>query len=45
VRSAEGLIIQYIYGEDGVDPAKSVGGKPVDLKGIETYIKHKYGGE
>jgi len=34
VRDPEGNVIQFIYGEDGVDPAKSVAGKPVDLDKI-----------
>jgi DNA-directed RNA polymerase subunit A' len=31
VRNSEGIIIQYRYGEDGVDPSRSDHGKPVDV--------------
>jgi DNA-directed RNA polymerase subunit A' len=31
VRNSEGLVIQYRYGEDGVDPSRSDHGKPVDV--------------
>jgi DNA-directed RNA polymerase subunit A' len=34
VRQAGGQIIQFIYGEDGVDPTRSLNGKPVDLDRI-----------
>jgi len=34
VRHSGGQILQFMYGEDGVDPAKSVGGKAVDLDQI-----------
>jgi DNA-directed RNA polymerase subunit A' len=34
VRQAGGQIIQFIYGEDGVDPAKSLNGKAVDIDRI-----------
>lgn len=38
VRDPHGHIIQFIYGEDGVDPAKSDHGRPVNLdRLIETY--------
>ena len=39
VRDASGKIIQFIYGEDGVDPARSFGGKAVDIDGIIADIK------
>jgi len=39
VRHAGGQIIQFIYGEDGVDPTKSVGGEAVDIKRIITDVK------
>jgi DNA-directed RNA polymerase subunit A' len=39
VRHAGGEIIQFIYGEDGVDPAKSVGGDAVDVDRIITDVK------
>ncbi|MEZ0346498.1 MAG: DNA-directed RNA polymerase subunit A' [Infirmifilum sp.] len=32
VRNSEGMIIQFRYGEDGVDPARSDHGKPVDVE-------------
>ncbi|MBR6871540.1 MAG: DNA-directed RNA polymerase subunit A', partial [Candidatus Methanomethylophilaceae archaeon] len=31
VRNTSGTIIQFKYGEDGVDPARTVGGKAIDL--------------
>ncbi|MFX1511284.1 MAG: DNA-directed RNA polymerase subunit A' [Promethearchaeota archaeon] len=34
VRTAEGKIVQFKYGEDGVDPMKSYHGKPVDIDSI-----------
>jgi len=34
VRQAGGQIIQFIYGEDGVDPTRSLNGKAVDLNRI-----------
>jgi len=39
VRHAGGQIIQFVYGEDGVDPAKSIGGDAVDIDRIITDIK------
>ena len=39
VRHAEGQIIQFIYGEDGVDPARSMSGEPVDIDRIITEAK------
>jgi len=39
VRHAGGEIIQFIYGEDGVDPTKSVGGDAVDVDRIITDVK------
>ncbi len=34
VRHTEGNIIQFIYGEDGIDPSKSTHGKSVDIDRI-----------
>lgn len=34
VRTTSGRVIQFKYGEDGTDPAKSCIGNPVDVKGI-----------
>jgi DNA-directed RNA polymerase subunit A' len=34
VRTTGGRIIQFTYGEDGTDPARSAFGDPVDVKGI-----------
>jgi len=39
VRHSGGQIIQYMYGEDGVDPARSNNGVAVDVKRIITDIK------
>jgi len=39
VRHSGGQIIQYLYGEDGVDPARSNNGVAVDVKRIITDIK------
>jgi len=39
VRHSGGQIIQFIYGEDGVDPARSVGGNAVDVDRIITDVK------
>jgi DNA-directed RNA polymerase subunit A' len=38
VRHSGGQIIQFIYGEDGVDPARSTNGKAVDVDRIITDI-------
>lgn len=38
VRDPQGHIIQFVYGEDGVDPAKSDHGRPINLdRIIETF--------
>jgi DNA-directed RNA polymerase subunit A' len=39
VRHSGGQIIQFIYGEDGIDPARSSSGKAVDVDRIITDIK------
>lgn len=38
VRNTAGTIIQFRYGEDGVDPARSVRGKAVDLEDIFSKV-------
>jgi DNA-directed RNA polymerase subunit A' len=38
VRNTAGTIVQFTYGEDGVDPARSVRGDPVDLESIFSSI-------
>jgi DNA-directed RNA polymerase subunit A' len=37
--SGGGQIIQFIYGEDGIDPARSIGGDAVDINRIITDVK------
>ena len=39
VRDASGKIIQFIYGEDGVDPTRSHNGDAVDIDSIITDVK------
>ncbi len=39
VRHSGGQIIQFMYGEDGVDPARSTNGAAVDINRIITDIK------
>lgn len=39
VRHSGGQIIQFLYGEDGVDPARSTNGAAVDVKRIITDVK------
>ena len=39
VRHAGGQIIQFIYGEDGIDPTRSVGGSAVDIDRIIADVK------
>ena len=39
VRHSGGQIIQFMYGEDGVDPARSTGGSAIDVNRIITDIK------
>ncbi|UCF50150.1 MAG: DNA-directed RNA polymerase subunit A' [Thermoplasmatales archaeon] len=39
VRHSGGQIIQFIYGEDGIDPARSTNGNAVDINRIITDIK------
>ena len=34
VRNTANMIIQFEYGEDGVDPSRSIQGEPVDLSDI-----------
>jgi DNA-directed RNA polymerase subunit A' len=34
VRNTAGTIIQFVYGEDGIDPSRSVQGEPVDIDDI-----------
>jgi len=41
VRHAGGQIIQFIYGEDGIDPTRSIGGNAVDVNRIITDIKEE----
>lgn len=38
VRTTYGDIVQFQYGEDGVDPMKSVGGEPVDVSSIAEEV-------
>jgi len=39
VRDAGGQIIQFIYGEDGIDPTRSMGGNAVDINRIIADVK------
>jgi DNA-directed RNA polymerase subunit A' len=39
VRQAGGQIIQFVYGEDGIDPTRSLNGKAVDVDRIIADIK------
>jgi DNA-directed RNA polymerase subunit A' len=39
VRHAGGQIIQFIYGEDGIDPTRSISGSAVDINRIITDVK------
>ncbi len=39
VRHAGGQIIQFIYGEDGIDPTRSMGGNAVDIDRIISDVK------
>jgi DNA-directed RNA polymerase subunit A' len=39
VRHAGGQIIQFEYGEDGVDPSRSIAGKSVDVDRIIADIR------
>ena len=34
VRNTSGIVVQFVYGEDGVDPARSVRSDPVDYEDI-----------
>ena len=34
VRNTAGTIIQFLYGEDGIDPARSAGGQPIDFESV-----------
>ena len=42
VRDTDGEIVQFVYGEDGIDPTRSLGGKAIDVKRIISEVK---GGE
>ena len=39
VRHSGGQIIQFVYGEDGVDPTRSISGKAIDVNRIVRDIK------
>jgi DNA-directed RNA polymerase subunit A' len=39
VRHSGGQIIQFVYGEDGVDPTRSISGKAVDINRIISDVK------
>jgi DNA-directed RNA polymerase subunit A' len=41
VRHSGGQIIQFTYGEDGVDPARSINGKAVDVNRIIADVKEE----
>ncbi len=41
VRHTGGEIIQFIYGEDGIDPSRSINGKPIDLDRIIYEVKQE----
>ncbi|RKX95698.1 MAG: DNA-directed RNA polymerase, partial [Spirochaetes bacterium] len=41
VRTTTGEIIQFVYGEDGVDPMRSVRGKAVDVDMIVREVKNE----
>jgi DNA-directed RNA polymerase subunit A' len=41
VRHSGGLIIQFLYGEDGVDPARSSSGNAVDVDRIISDVKEE----
>jgi DNA-directed RNA polymerase subunit A' len=49
VRNTAGTVIQFVYGEDGIDPTRSVQGEPVDMEQIFATIqrdaKGKKGGK
>ena len=45
VRSAEGSIIQLRYGEDGVDPAKSYHGRPMNVELVLKRVLREGGGK
>jgi DNA-directed RNA polymerase subunit A' len=38
VRNSEGMVIQFRYGEDGVDPSRSDHGKPVNVEKLVKRI-------
>ena len=42
VRDTDGEIVQFVYGEDGIDPTRSLGGRAIDVKRIISEVK---GGE
>jgi DNA-directed RNA polymerase subunit A' len=42
VRDSKGMIVQFTYGDDGVDPAKADHEKSVDLDKIFTKVKSRY---
>jgi len=43
VRNTSGTIIQFFYGEDGVDPSRSTRGEPVDYDNIIYQVTLKLG--
>jgi len=44
VRTSEGFIVQFRYGEDGVDPAKSDHGEPVNVDEVVKEVIAERGG-
>jgi DNA-directed RNA polymerase subunit A' len=45
VRNTAGTVIQFVYGEDGVDPTRSTGGDPVDFEQIFAEIQRNAKGK
>lgn len=39
VRNTSGDIVQFIYGEDGIDPTRSIGSKSLDIKTIIEEVR------
>jgi DNA-directed RNA polymerase subunit A' len=45
VRNTAGTIIQFLYGEDGIDPCRSIQGDAVDIDDIILTVLGKEGEE
>ncbi len=41
VRNTAGTLVQFLYGEDGIDPARSAGGEPIDFERVLGAVERR----